>query len=100
MAKKAIVVREQKRIKLTEKFRERREQLKKIIKKATNYEEVDKAQNALANLPLNSNPVRVTRRCQQCGRAHAVYRKFQLCRICVRKYFGKGEITGCRKSSW
>ena len=25
-------------------------------------------------------------RCSKCGRAHAVYRKFGICRICFRKW--------------
>ena len=28
--------------------------------------------------------VRAYTRCQRCGRPHSVYRKFGLCRICVR----------------
>ena len=44
--------------------------------------------------------VRVERRCQICGRQRAVYRKFQLCRICFRNLSLDGLIPGVRKASW
>lgn len=43
---------------------------------------------------------RQLRRCQQCGRVHAVYRDFGLCRICLRKFALLGHIPGLTKSSW
>lgn len=39
-------------------------------------------------------------RCQNCGRPHAVYRKFKLCRICLREFAYKGQIPGLKKASW
>jgi len=39
-------------------------------------------------------------RCSVCGRPHAVYKKFGLCRICLREMAYKGELPGVRKSSW
>ena len=39
-------------------------------------------------------------RCNFCGRARAVYRKFGLCRICLRERAHLGEIPGLRKASW
>ncbi len=44
--------------------------------------------------------VRAYTRCRRCGRARAVYRKFGLCRICVRELAHAGEIPGLTKSSW
>nr|WP_246314897.1 type Z 30S ribosomal protein S14 [Kineococcus aurantiacus] len=44
--------------------------------------------------------VRAYTRCQRCGRPHAVYRKFGLCRICVREMAHAGELPGVTKSSW
>jgi len=43
---------------------------------------------------------RIVRRCQLCGRSHAVYRKFHLCRMCFRKLAHEGLIPGVRKASW
>lgn len=45
-------------------------------------------------------PVREYTRCERCGRPHAVYGKFKLCRICFRELANKGMIPGVRKSSW
>ncbi|HEV56246.1 MAG TPA: type Z 30S ribosomal protein S14 [Phycisphaerales bacterium] len=39
-------------------------------------------------------------RCQICGRARAVYRKFQVCRICFRTMANAGQIPGVKKASW
>jgi small subunit ribosomal protein S14 len=39
-------------------------------------------------------------RCGICGRSRAVYRKFKVCRICLREKALKGEIPGMRKASW
>ena len=40
------------------------------------------------------------RRCELCGRPRAVYRKFGICRICLREKALLGEIPGMRKASW
>jgi small subunit ribosomal protein S14 len=39
-------------------------------------------------------------RCRRCGRPRAVYRKFGLCRICLRELAHHGVIPGMTKSSW
>jgi small subunit ribosomal protein S14 len=39
-------------------------------------------------------------RCDLCGRAHAYYRKFRVCRICFRTLALQGRIPGVRKASW
>jgi small subunit ribosomal protein S14 len=39
-------------------------------------------------------------RCQRCGRPRAVFRKFQLCRICLRELAHQGVVPGMTKSSW
>ena len=39
-------------------------------------------------------------RCNKCGRPHAVFRKFGLCRICLREMAHAGELPGVQKSSW
>ena len=38
--------------------------------------------------------VRAYTRCQRCGRPKAVYRKFGLCRICLRTMVHAGEVPG------
>ena len=44
--------------------------------------------------------VRYRNRCKVCGRSRAFYRKFELCRLCLRKYALAGDIPGVTKSSW
>lgn len=43
---------------------------------------------------------RVRNRCTQCGRPRGYYRRFGLCRICLREQALKGNIPGLVKSSW
>ena len=44
--------------------------------------------------------IRVRLRCKICGRPRAVYRKFGICRICLRNMASDGLIPGMRKASW
>ena len=39
-------------------------------------------------------------RCRRCGRPRAVYRKFGICRLCLRQLAHNGMIPGMTKSSW
>jgi small subunit ribosomal protein S14 len=39
-------------------------------------------------------------RCMRCGRPRAYFRKFQLCRICMRELAHRGELPGVTKASW
>jgi len=43
---------------------------------------------------------RTQRRCELCGRSRAVYRKFRICRICLRNLANEGKIPGLKKASW
>jgi small subunit ribosomal protein S14 len=43
---------------------------------------------------------RTVRRCKVCGRARGYLRKFDMCRVCFRKYASDGLIPGVTKSSW
>ena len=44
--------------------------------------------------------VRSYNRCPLCGRPRAFYRRFQMCRLCLRLLARKGEIPGLTKASW
>ncbi|HLS61788.1 MAG TPA: type Z 30S ribosomal protein S14 [Ruania sp.] len=44
--------------------------------------------------------VRNYSRCQKCGRPRSVYRKFGLCRVCLRDMALNGQLPGVTKSSW
>lgn len=44
--------------------------------------------------------IRIRLRCKLCGRPRAVYRKFGICRICLRNMASDGLIPGLKKASW
>ena len=44
--------------------------------------------------------VRAHNRCKVCGRPRAFYRKFGMCRICLRELVHAGEVPGVTKASW
>ena len=101
MAKQSAMNKNNKRIKLSDKFFRKRQDLKKIImdKKLT-LEERFKAQQKLSKLPRNSSKIRVRNRCQITGRPHGVYRKLKISRIALRQLGLEGKIPGMVKSSW
>ena len=101
MAKLSSINKNNRRIKLANKFYEKRKKLKKIImdKKLT-LEERFKAQQKLSKLPRNSAKNRIRNRCQITGRPHGVYRKLKISRIALRKLGLEGKIPGMVKSSW
>jgi len=44
--------------------------------------------------------VRGYKRCHRCGRARGFFRKFGVCRICLRELAHVGMVPGVTKSSW
>ena len=101
MAKLSSVNKNNRRIKLSNKFYEKRKKLKKIImNKQLPLEERFKAQQKLSNLPRNSAKNRVMNRCEITGRPHGVYRKLKISRIALRQLGLEGKIPGMVKSSW
>ena len=89
MAKKCIVNRDAKRIKMIEKYAAKRKELKELGD-----------QEGLAKLPRNSSPTRRTNRCVETGRPRAYMRTFGLSRLSFREHASKGEIPGVTKASW
>ena len=100
MARKSLIEREKKKIKLVEKFSQKRSALKDAQKKAATFEEKMDIQRKLQKLPRNSNPSRVVRRCSLTGRPKGVYRKFGLSRTKLRELAMSGKLPGIKKSSW
>ncbi len=101
MAKMSAINKNNRRIKMSDKFYKKRLMLKKIIMdKKLSLEERFKAQQKLSKLPRNSAKVRVMNRCQITGRPHGVYRKLKISRIALRQLGLEGKIPGMVKSSW
>ena len=101
MAKLSSINKNNKRIKLVNKYYKKRQNLKKIImNKNLSLEERFKAQQKLSKMPRNSAANRVMNRCQITGRPHGVYRKLKISRIALRQLGLEGKIPGMVKSSW
>ena len=101
MAKLSSINKNNRRIKLSNKYMKKRKELKKIImNKKLPLEERFKAQQKLSKLPRNSAKTRVMNRCQITGRPHGVYRKLKISRIALRQLGLEGKIPGMVKSSW
>ena len=101
MAKLSSVNKNNRRMKLSDKYFKKRQKLKKIImNKKLPLEERFKAQQKLSKLPRNSAKIRVMNRCQITGRPHGVYRKLKISRIALRQLGLEGKIPGMVKSSW
>ena len=101
MAKLSSINKNKRRIKLSNRFYNKRKKLKKIIMdKKISLEERFKAQQKLSKLPRNSSKTRVVNRCEITGRRHGVYRKLKVSRIALRKLTLEGKIPGMVKSSW
>ena len=101
MAKLSSVNKNNRRIKMSDKFLKKRKALKKIIMdKKIPLVERFKAQQKLSKLPRNSAKIRVRNRCQITGSPHGVYRKLRISRIALRQLGLQGKIPGMIKSSW
>ena len=101
MAKLSSINKNNKRIKLSDKYFKKRQKLKKIVmNKKLPLSERFIAQQKLSKLPRNSSKTRVMNRCQITGRPHGVYRKLKISRIALRKLGLEGKIPGMVKSSW
>ena len=101
MAKLSAINKNNRRIKLSDKYYKKRQSLKKIVMdKKLSLEERFKAQQKLSKLPRNSAKIRIRNRCQITGRPHGVYRKLKISRIALRQLGLQGKIPGLVKSSW
>ena len=101
MANKSSIERNNKRIKLSEKYQDRRLALKLQMKSsAISIEEKYEILKKIQKLPRNSSPTRIYRRCSLTGRPRAVYRDFGLSRHVLREMIHEGLLPGVVKASW
>jgi small subunit ribosomal protein S14 len=89
MAKESMVAREVKRVKLAQKYAEKRAKLK-----------AEGDYVGLSRLPRNSNPNRQRNRCKLTGRSRGYMRQFGISRITFREMASSGLIPGVKKASW
>tara|TARA_Y100000768_G_scaffold174636_1_gene130752 strand:+ start:1215 stop:1520 length:306 start_codon:yes stop_codon:yes gene_type:complete len=101
MAKRSMVEREKRRIKLSKRMSAKRESLRNIMKsQEASIEEKLAASQRLQKMPRDSSASRITNRCAITGRPKGFYRKFGLGRIKVREAAMRGDIPGLVKASW
>jgi len=100
MATKAKIAKNQRRRELIDRYRDRRLELKAMIKPGIDAEQQQEISAALAKLPRDASPTRHRNRCALTGRPRGYYRKFGLSRIALRDLALRGELPGVTKSSW
>ena len=101
MAKKSMIVKNLRRRQISERYKSKRLELKKILKDPNaSQKEKAVARIKIEKMPRDSNPNRIRNRCVVTGRPRGVYRKFGLSRITFREMALKGEIPGITKASW
>ena len=100
MAKKSMIEREKKLIKLHKKYALKRSNLLKEYQNEENFNLKLELHSKLQKLPRNSAKTRIRNRCWKTGRPRGVFRDFGLSRHVVREMAHQCLLPGVRKSSW
>lgn len=100
MAKKSVVNRNLRRLRLAAKYKARRAELKEILLGGAPAKNKETAFTMLQKLPRDSSAVRARNRCAFTGRPRGVYRRFGISRTMLREMVMNGEVPGVVKSSW
>ena len=95
-----MIERDRKRIRLSQKYAEKRNRLKQSISETFSMEDKLVLHRQLQQLPRNSAPVRIRNRCALTGRPRGYYRDFGVSRHVLREYALQGVLPGVRKASW
>lgn len=100
MAAKKMIAREKRRRSYHGRVANREILKKTISSPESSPQEVMEAVQKLQKRKVDESPVRWRNRCQACGRPRGVYKRFGLCRCCLRKHALFGFVPGLVKSSW
>ena len=100
MAKKSMIEREKKRIKLNKKYAPKRISLLEKYIETDNFNLKLELHSKLQKLPRNSAKTRIRNRCWKTGRPRGVFRDFGLSRHVVREMAHQCLLPGVTKSSW
>ena len=100
MAKKSMIQRELKRIKLNKKYSEKRDNLLAKYLSSQDFESKIEIHNELQKLPRNSSKIRIRNRCWKTGRPRGVFRDFGLSRHVFREMAHQCLLPGVKKLSW
>jgi|GEM_PF-2687161 small subunit ribosomal protein S14 len=95
MARLGLILSNERKKKLVEKYKDRRKQLKSQILATDDIHEKVKLVRALDKLPKNSSAVRVVSRCSVNGRSKGVVGKIAgVCRMVFRDLVSNGCLPG------
>ena len=100
MAKKSMIEREKKRIRLEKKYSLKRTSLLKIYQAEQNFTLKLELHSKIQQLPRNSAKTRIRNRCWKTGRPRGFFRDFGLSRHVVREMAHQCLLPGVTKSSW
>jgi small subunit ribosomal protein S14 len=100
MAKKSMIEREKKRIRLEKKYALKRVNLIKEYKNEESFNEKLNIHSKIQKLPRNSFKTRIRNRCWKTGRPRGVFRDFGLSRHVFREMAHQCLLPGVTKSSW
>ena len=100
MAKKSMIEREKKRIKLHKKYAFKRSNLLKKYQNEENFNLKLDLHSKLQKLPRNSAKTRIRNRCWKTGRPRGYFRDFGLSRNVIREMAHQCLLPGVTKSSW
>lgn len=101
MAKKSMIARDVKRVKIALKYANKRTNYLSVIKnRNASFEETRAAVFALQKMPRDSSLSRQQKRCRVTGRPRGVYKKFGLSRNKLRELVMWGKVPGVYKTSW
>jgi len=100
MAKKSMIEREKKRIKLCNKYTPKRNSLLNQYQQTEDFKIRLEIHSKIQKLPRNSAKIRIRNRCWKTGRPRGFYRDFGLSRHVLREMAHKCLLPGVTKSSW
>jgi len=100
MAKKSMIEREKKRIKLYKKYEGRRIELLQEYNNTKDFNLKLEIHSKIQKLPRNSSKIRIRNRCWKTGRPRGYYRDFGLSRHVLREMAHQCLIPGVKKASW
>jgi small subunit ribosomal protein S14 len=99
--KKSVIERNKKRLKLCDKSKNQRSELKKLASnKSLDPNTRFEINLQLWSLPRDGSPTRLCNRCLISGRKRAYYRKFKVSRVVLRELASSGQLPGVKKASW
>jgi small subunit ribosomal protein S14 len=100
MAKKSMIQREKKRIRLYNKYKLKRQLLLQEYNNTKDFNLKLEIHFKIQKLPRNSAKIRIRNRCWKTGRPRGFYRDFGISRHVLREMAHQCLLPGVKKSSW